>query len=291
MSDGADGAPRIDLPAPGGLLAAHGLRAKRGWGQNFLRDRSVLRRIAECAAPQPGHLVVELGAGLGHLTAELVRRGSQVVAVERDRDLVPILERVFGDAPSVQVLAADAKRIDLHALARGAGRVVVAGNLPYNISTPILFHLLESHDVIARIVTMVQREVAERIVAVPGGKAYGVLAVRFGLHFEARRVFDVEARAFLPPPKVVSTVVELRARSHPLADPGDEVVYARVVKAAFGQRRKTIANALRAGRFLSQPALLDALEAAGIDPSARAETIPIEAFAALSRVLAHTTDP
>lgn len=287
---GGEGAPRIDLPAPGAVLAAHGLRAKRGWGQNFLRDRSVVRRIAECAAPEPGPLVVELGAGLGHLTAELARRGSQVVAVERDRDLVPILERVFADVPGVRVLAADAKRIDLLALAPDEGRLVVVGNLPYNISTPILFHLLESHDVIARIVTMVQREVAERIVAAPGSKAYGILAVRFGLHFEARRVFDVEPHAFLPPPKVVSTVVELRARPRPLADPGDEGLYARVVKAAFGQRRKTIANALRAGRFRSPPALRDALEAAGIDPGARAETIPIEAFAALSRTLVRASD-
>lgn len=266
------------------LLGRHQLKPKKDWGQNFLRDEVVLARIADAADVGEGDRVVELGAGLGHLTACLAETGAEIVAVERDRDLVPVLEETFASAPTVRIVAADAKTLDLGALRAGGPRLVVVGNLPYHLSSPILFHLLDARAEVEAIVVMVQKEVAERLAASPGSKAYGVLSVRFQLHFEVEAVFDVPPSAFVPPPKVTSTVVRLVAREAPLADPGDPEVFRRVVAAAFGQRRKTVQNALK-GLVPDAEARRAALVQAGIDPGARAETVPVEGFAALARAL------
>jgi len=272
---------------PRTILAAHGLKAKKTWGQNFLRDRTVLDRIVALTGAGPGDRVVEFGAGLGHLTARLLATGARVVAIERDRDLVPILERTFEGQEGLEIVAADAKTIDLSRFAPegGGGKVRVVGNLPYHISTPILFHLLEHHALVENLVVMVQREVARRLAASPGGKDYGILGVRFGLHFRVHQAFEVGATSFVPPPKVVSAVVRLEARAQPLAVVGDPELFRRIVKGAFGQRRKTLQNALRAARLAEPDRLAAALLAAGIDGGQRAERIPIEAFAALARGL------
>ncbi|MDF1562750.1 MAG: 16S rRNA (adenine(1518)-N(6)/adenine(1519)-N(6))-dimethyltransferase RsmA [Deltaproteobacteria bacterium] len=273
-----------EIPAPRTLLSAHGLAPKKAWGQNFLQDRQVLDRIVSLCHPREGMKVVELGAGLGHLTARLRGRGVEVVAVERDRDLVAILEKLFEGDAGTRIVAADAKTVRLEELCPGVERrdLQVVGNLPYNISTPILFHLLEQQERIGALVVMVQREVAERLGAEPGSKDYGILSIRFGLHFHVEQAFDVAPHAFLPQPKVVSSVVRLEARQRPLAEVGDEAAFARVVKGAFAQRRKTILNSLRSAKLLPPDALREALAEAGIEPGARAETVSIEGFAALT---------
>ncbi len=278
-------------PSPRALLERYDLRAKKTWGQNFLGDPEVLDDIAALAAPAAGEAVVELGAGLGHLSARLLRRGARVVAVERDRDMVRVLRRELGDR--LTLLEADAARLDWPGLAArygtpdahgGGPRLAVAGNLPYHLSSPIVFSLLDAAPSIRRAVFLLQREVAERLAARPGGKEYGLLSVLLQRHAEVEVARRVPAGAFWPPPKVESAV--LCARFRPPADAVlDEDRFRRLVKAGFGQRRKTLRNALDAGRVAPPERLAAALEAAGIDPGRRGETLSVAEWAALERAL------
>lgn len=270
---------------PRAILRRHGLRPKKSWGQNFLGEDRHLAAIARACELSPGDLVVEFGAGLGHLTRHLAATGAHVVAVERDRELVPILrEEVAG--LDVEVGEANAATFSLVDLARERGSsLVVVGNLPYHLSTEILFHVFDQREVVRRVVFLLQKEVTERIAAAPGGKEYGVLSVLLQMHAEVDVPHRVPARAFTPPPEVESAVIRFRMRERPLADPGDETLFRRLVKAAFSQRRKTLENALRAGRIAEPEELARAMEAAGIDPRQRAETLSVEEFARLSRFL------
>jgi 16S rRNA (adenine1518-N6/adenine1519-N6)-dimethyltransferase len=278
-------------PSPQALLDRHDLRAKKSWGQNFLGDRAVLDDIAELAAPEAGGTVVELGAGLGHLTVRLLARGARVVAVERDRDMARVLRAELGDR--LTLLEADAARLDWAALARehgapdgsgGAPRVAVAGNLPYHLSSPILFSLLDAAPSIRRAVFLLQREVAERLAAPAATRDYGLLSVLLQRHAEVRVARRVPPGAFWPPPKVESAVV--CAAFRPPAEPVvDEARFRRLVKAGFGQRRKTLRNALEAGKVAPPEALAAALLAAGIDPGRRGETLTVAEWAALERAL------
>jgi 16S rRNA (adenine1518-N6/adenine1519-N6)-dimethyltransferase len=261
---------------PSELLRRHGLRPKKEWGQNFLGDPRVLGELADLAGLRPGETVVELGAGLGHLTRALAATGARVVAVERDRDLAPILR---AELPGVEVVEADAKSFDLAAAARGE-RIVVCGNLPYHLSSPILFHLLDHRAVLRRAVLLLQREVAERIAASPGGRDYGLLSVLVQLGADARLALHVDRRAFTPPPEVESSALVLDFLPHPRAEVRDERRFRALVKAAFAQRRKTLWNALKA-----IPSAREALERAGIDPRRRGETLSVAEFAAVERCL------
>ncbi len=275
-------------PSPRELLLRHGLRAKKSWGQNFLADPAVLDGIARLAVERPGEVVVELGPGLGHLTERLLAHGARVVAVERDRDMARVLRAEFGDA--IRLAEADAARADLAALGReapggpAAGRVAVAGNIPYHLTSPILFSLLDQAAGISRAVLLVQEEVAERLAASPGSKDWGVPSVLL----QQRGPVEIERRvprgAFHPPPRVDSAVVrlDLHGREPACADPDR---FRLLVKAGFGQRRKTLRNALEAGRVASPEALRAALEAAGIDPSRRGETLSVEEWEAVDRAL------
>ncbi len=272
--------------SPRAILRRHGLRPKKAWGQNFLGDEHHLAAIAAAARLAPGETVVELGGGLGHLTRHLAATGAHVVAVERDRDLVPVLKReLFG--LDVVVREDNAATIDLAALAAQAdGPLVVVGNLPYHLSTEILFHVEEARAHVRRAVFLLQREVTERIAADPGGKDYGILSVLLQLHADVDVPHHVPAGAFTPPPEVESAVVRLEFRAAPVADPGDEATFRRVVKGAFAQRRKTLGNALKSARLAEPERLAAAFAAAGIDPGRRAETLSVPEFAALSRALA-----
>ena len=284
-------------PSPRALLERYDLRAKKTWGQNFLGDPGVLNDIAALAAPAAGETVVELGAGLGHLSARLLRRGARVVAVERDRDMVRVLRRELGDR--LMLLEADAARLDWPGLATRFGtsdapgaapRLAVAGNLPYHLSSPILFSLLDSAPSIRRAVFLLQREVAERLAAEPGGKEYGLLSVLLQRQAEVEVARRVPAGAFWPPPKVESAV--LCARFRPPADAVlDEARFRRLVKAGFAQRRQTLRNALEAGRVAPPERLAAALEAAGIDPARRGETLSVAEWAALERALGEPEGP
>ncbi len=273
-------------PSPRALLERHGLRAKKSWGQNFLGDEGILDGIARLAASRPGDLVVELGAGLGHLTVRLLARGARVVAVERDRDMAAVLRAELGGR--IALLEADAARLDYARLAaeHGAqdGRVAVVGNLPYHLTSPILFSLLDQADRVERAVLLVQREVAERLAAEPATRDFGILSVLLQREADVSVERIVPPGAFVPPPKVDSAVVCALFRP-----PADRIVdaarFRRLVKAGFGKRRKTLRNALEAAHVTDPAALGRAMLAAGVDPSRRGETLSVAEWAALERAL------
>jgi 16S rRNA (adenine1518-N6/adenine1519-N6)-dimethyltransferase len=281
--------PGERYPSPRALLERYGLRAKKSWGQNFLGDEGILDDIARLAAPREGDLVVELGAGLGHLTARLLARGARVVAVERDRDMAAVLRGELGGR--IVLLEADAARLDFGravasaAPAPGATRkIAVVGNLPYHLTSPIIFSLLDQVEHVSRAVFLVQREVAERLAARPGTAEWGILSVLLQREADVSIERIVPPGAFLPPPKVDSAV--LCAIFRPATDDvRDAARFRRLVKAGFAQRRKTLRNALDAARIAEPGALAAALAAAEIDPGRRGETLTVAEWAALDRAL------
>lgn len=265
---------------PAEILRRHGLKPKKDWGQNFLGDERVLGKLAALSGAGAGDTVVELGAGLGHFTRALAATGAKVVAVERDRELVPIL-RAQLEGLAVEVVEADAKSFDLRAVAAAAGKpVILCGNLPYHLSSPILFHLIEQRTAVRRAVLLLQREVAERIAAPPGGRDYGLLSVLLGLIADAEIGLHVGPHHFLPPPEVDSAALVLELLPSLRAPVRDEERFRAVVKAAFAQRRKTLSNALK-----PIPGAREALAKAGIDPQRRGETLTVAEFASIERAI------
>jgi 16S rRNA (adenine1518-N6/adenine1519-N6)-dimethyltransferase len=268
-------------------MTAHGIRPQHKLGQNFLTDARVLDGIVEASRIGPEDLVLEIGPGLGTLTQRLARAAGRVVAIELDQNLVGILKKTVVDyQPNVEVIHGDANRIDLHKLLGerlpAGKKAKVAANLPYYITTPLLMRLLEERLPLDHICVMVQREVADRMTAPPGGKDYGALSVAVQYYTEPSIAVQVGRGAFLPPPEVESAVVAMKVRSTPPVDaPHDE--FFRVVKAAFGQRRKALGNALAAGLGLDKANVQEALHLAGIDPIRRGETLSLEEFANLTR--------
>jgi 16S rRNA (adenine1518-N6/adenine1519-N6)-dimethyltransferase len=253
---------------------------RRALGQHFLRDAGVARAIVDLVAPAAADLVVEIGPGEGALTDELARRAGRLIALEVDRDLI---DRLRGRLPAVEIVEADARTWDYGALARPpGGRVLVVGNLPYSVGKPILQALVEARASIDRMALMLQREVAERVAAPPGSKTYGSLSVLTQLYCDVRIALRVPPGAFRPPPKVESAVLELRPLATPRLDVGNVARFHAVVRAAFAQRRKTLANALAAGLGVGAGAAREAARGAGIDPARRAETLDIREFAALA---------
>ena len=259
------------MHAPGADRHIH----KKRFGQHFLHDASILQRIVQAIAPRPGDRIVEIGPGDGALTLPLLRALGRLTVIELDRDLVPRLRAAAQGVGELEIVNADVLGVDFDALARGEALRVV-GNLPYNISSPILFHCIDHLDAIRDMHFMLQKEVVERMAAAPGSKVYGRLSVMLQLACRVEPLIEVPPGAFRPPPKVDSAVVRLlpRPRSERPSIDADRI--AQVVRAAFGQRRKTLANALRG--------LLDADEiaAAGVDPRARAEQLEPAAFVALA---------
>jgi len=267
------------------LLARHGFRFSKALGQNFLTAAWVPERIAEESGADAGVGVVEVGPGVGCLTKQLALRAEKVVAVELDRRLIPLLGESLAGLENVEVLNADALKLDLRALAEEklAGlRPTVCSNLPYNITTPLLTAFLEA-GVFERVTVMVQREVARRICAEPATADYGAFTVFANWHAEPEMLFDVSPGCFMPQPKVTSCVLRLTPRSAPPCPVESEELLFRTVRAAFAQRRKTLLNALSSGfPRLGRDAVSAAIESAGVDPQARGETLGIAEFAALS---------
>jgi len=255
-------------------------RARRRFSQNFLRDPGTIERIVAAIAPQPGDRIVEVGPGRGALTAPLLAQCGRLTAIEIDRDLARWLQHRFG-AEGLTLLCADALRVDWEALAReSGGRLRIVGNLPYHISTPLLFAWLPIASAVADQHLMLQKEVVDRIVAHPGGRDYGRLSVMLQFRYRVERLFNVAAGAFVPAPKVQSSVIRLVPRAPEELAVADSSAFSRVVTAAFGQRRKTLRNALA-------PVMGEvAVRRAGVDPGARAETLDIAAFARLAAELA-----
>ena len=253
---------------------------RRALGQHFLRDAGIARAIVDLVAPTPADVVVEIGPGEGALTGELARRAGRVIALEVDTVLVDRLRRRW---PAVEVLAADARTWDYGTLERPpAGRALVVGNLPYSVGKPILLALVTARTAIDEMALMLQREVAERLAAPPGSKTYGSLSVLTQLYADVRLALRVPPGAFAPPPKVDSAVVHLRVLDRPRVPLADERRFHEVVRAAFGQRRKMLANSLAAGLGLSLGAVRAAATSAGVDPARRAETLTIQEFAGVA---------
>jgi 16S rRNA (adenine1518-N6/adenine1519-N6)-dimethyltransferase len=252
------------------------IRARKRFGQHFLHDPGVLRRIVDAIDPVPGERIVEIGPGRGALTLPLLERCGRVEAIEIDRDLATLLVAHAGGRGELLLHRADVLAVDFRALHGGGAKLRVCGNLPYNISTPVLFHLLDARDVIADMHFMLQKEVVDRMVAPPGGKSYGRLTVMLAAACGAEALFRVGRGAFQPPPAVDSTVVRLVPHTgdpFPLPDPAR---FARLVATAFSMRRKTLRNSLRglvdAGQFA----------AAGIEAGRRPETLAPAEFARLA---------
>lgn len=268
------------LPPLREVIAQHELAARKSLGQNFLLDLNLTRKIARSAMPWTDATVVEIGPGPGGLTRALLLEGApRVVAVERDDRCITALQDVIAAADGrLAVHAGDALETDFATLAAAPWQVVA--NLPYNIATPLLLGWLAQAQNFTRITVLVQKEVAERLAAKPGGKTYGRLAVAAQWRAEVRMLFDIGPQAFVPAPKVTSTIVELTPRAKPLAE-AEPAKLERVTAAAFNQRRKMLRAALRS----LWPDADAKLEQAGIDPTRRAETLSIEEFCALARLM------
>jgi 16S rRNA (adenine1518-N6/adenine1519-N6)-dimethyltransferase len=277
-----------DLPPLREVIARHGLAARKSLGQNFLLDLNLTARIARAAAPLDSHAIIEIGPGPGGLTRALLALGAaHVIAVERDERALPALNEIVAHYPGrLTVVHDDALAFDPRPLL-GHRRAKIVANLPYNIATPLLINWLGAepwppwYDAM---VLMFQREVAERIVAAETEPAYGRLAVLANWRTETKLLFDIGPRAFVPPPKVTSSVVRLIPRAAPLSC--ERRALERVAQAAFGQRRKMLRQSLKPLGI--DPARLAA--AAGIDPTRRAETVPIAGFVAMARELANSRE-
>ncbi len=250
-------------------------RPRKRFGQHFLHERGVIERILRALNPQPGEVMVEIGPGRGALTRGLVGRVGELHVVEFDRDLVDWLRQAY-TPDQLTVHSADALSFDFRALRHDQRRLRVIGNLPYNISTPLLFHLLDQMDTVQDMLFMLQKEVVDRMAAAPGGKEYGRLSVMIQWRARVEKLFDVPPGAFTPPPKVDSSVVRLVPHAAPPIEVADPARFEAVVRAAFAHRRKTLRNNLKG--------LVDeaGFARAGIDPVRRAETLTLEEFAHLS---------
>jgi 16S rRNA (adenine1518-N6/adenine1519-N6)-dimethyltransferase len=254
-------------------MSAH--RPRKRFGQHFLRDRGVIQHIVESIGPRASDTIVEIGPGEGVLTRELLPHVTPLHVVELDRDLVAHLRESFPPERLI-VHAADALDFDFRQLASPGKKLRVVGNLPYNISTPILFHLLEQIDVISDMLFMLQKEVVDRLAAAPDTSDYGRLSVMIQSRLYVEALFDVPPQAFHPPPKVDSAVVALTPPERPRVDVRDPALFAQTVQAAFAARRKTLRNNLK------DIVAAEQLQALGIDPNRRAETLTLEEFARIA---------
>ena len=269
------------------LLSRHGFSFAKKLGQNFLINPSVCPRMAEACGAAPDTGVLEIGPGIGVLTRELARRAGRVVAIELDDRLPPVLHETLAGQDNVTVVQGDCLKLDLAALIReqfGAMPVSVCANLPYYITSPIVMRLLESRLPVTNITVMVQKEAAERLCAAPGTRAAGAVTLAVNYYAEAEVLFSVSRGSFLPAPNVDSAVIRLHVRKQPPVDVRDERVLFSLIRAGFGQRRKTLQNALCSAGY-SKDEIAAALAAADIRQTARAEELTLAAFARLADAL------
>lgn len=254
-------------------------RHKKALGQHFLHERGVVERIIHCLALRPDERVVEIGPGAGALSFPLLQAHGELTVIEFDRDLIEPLRSAASARGRLHIVHADVLTVDLSALAAGRPFRLV-GNLPYNISSPILFHVLDHAEAVIDMHFMLQKEVVDRMAAAPGGKEYGRLSVMLQAYCEVTALFVVPPEAFRPPPKVDSAVVRMKPLPKDAIKIKDRIAFAALVKQAFAQRRKTLRNTLSGRATVAQ------MEAVGIDPGARAETLSVDQFIALANHLA-----
>ena len=264
----------------------YGFKLSKSLGQNFLTDKNIIDEIIESAQIGPEDLVMEIGPGIGVITMEAAEKVKKVIAVEIDKNLIPILKETLKDYDNVEIINKDILKTDVNGLIDGCKEkfagVKILGNLPYYITTPIIMKLLEDGVKADSITIMMQKEVADRIKALPETKAYGALSVAVQYYCTAEAVVNVPKEVFMPQPKVDSTVLRLCIRKEKPVILEDRDMFFRCVKAGFGQRRKTLLNSLMGIDNITKDIVRDALEKAGIDPSRRAETLNLEEFAKLS---------
>ncbi len=258
-------------------------KPRKRFGQNFLHDQQVIDRIISCIAPKADDLLVEIGPGQAALTRPLLASGAELHLIEIDRDLVARLQKQFADDSNITIHACDALKANLPEITGGRPFRLI-GNLPYNISTPLIFHILQWHEQVVDMHFMLQKEVVDRMAAAPGSRTYGRLSVMTQFRCNITPLFDVLPESFTPVPRVCSSIVRLQPVKEPPADPGSCRNLERVVAAAFSQRRKTLRNSLR--DHLSA----DQIQAAGVDPGQRAEQLSLSQFAALARSLPNHAD-
>jgi 16S rRNA (adenine1518-N6/adenine1519-N6)-dimethyltransferase len=303
-------------------LAEYGLIPRKRWGQHFLVDPNILKKVIRTAQVEKEDVVLEVGPGLGEMTLALARLAKHVIAVEIDPKLVEILKKKLADCPNVDVVKGDILTINFRkidtfdgakprflnrgkkrrsvstlSIPRASDRGVewvdflegqkmkVVANLPYQISTPLLFHFIELKEFFSTLTLMLQKEVAERMVAPPGGKDYGPLSIFVQLFLDASIRFFIKPSAFFPPPKVESAVVHMVWKERPMIETNDEEWFKKVVKACFGYRRKTLVNALKHSELTLPESIELKMEAIGIDPRRRPETLSIQEFVSLAEAL------
>ena len=274
------------MTSPRTILNAWSLFPKKQLGQNFLSDPSTAKMIASLAEITPEDVILEIGAGLGALTIPIAQAAKRVYAVEKDSQLTGLLktELLVNRLSNVELMEEDILKFDIKKLADNSGqRILVMGNLPYNISSQIIIKLIKSRAAVIKAVLMFQKELAMRITAQPGGKDYGRLAVMLGYCAKIKKLADVKAHQFFPKPKVDSQIIEIQFLETVKYPAKDEAFFFKVVKAAFGQRRKTLRNALAGSEMnIDTKTAQNMLDKAGIDPSLRAEALTISQFVTLS---------
>jgi len=269
------------------LLTEHGIRLKQKWGQNFLVDENILRKIVQTAEVGPHDHVLEIGPGIGTLTQKLAERAGRVTAFEVDSRLLPVLAKTLGPYPQVEILLQDALAADYNGFCASCGPVKLVANLPYNIATPLIYRWLKQHrSCFSLLVCMVQKEVAERLVALPGSKAYGTLSVVCRYASQVEIAFTVPHTVFFPRPEVASAVVKMVPYGQTVLAAGEEPLFYQTVEAVFAKRRKTALNALHAAFGLDKEKLLALAGRASLDLSRRGETFTVEEFVLLARLLA-----
>ena len=270
------------------LEKRYDFKTAKSLGQNFVTDPAVTEGIIEAAGAGPKDLVIEIGPGLGVITSKAAAGCGKLVAIEIDKKLLPILAETVGWQPNVKIINEDILQADLAKIVAEekilpdgstAENVRLIGNLPYYITTPILNKLMALPGLFTSLTIMVQKEVAEKMMAAPGAKNYGVISIHVQYFCEIEYIMDVPKEVFLPQPKVDSSVLTLHVRKQPAVQPRDEELFFELVKAGFSQRRKTLSNSLTGVRGADRDTVVRALEAAGIDPKRRAETLSLEEFA------------
>jgi 16S rRNA (adenine1518-N6/adenine1519-N6)-dimethyltransferase len=267
-------------------LAEYGLTPRKRWGQHFLVDRNILNKVIRTAELEKGDVVLEIGAGLGEMTLALARQVKKVIAVEIDRKLVKILKERTADLSNILVIEGDVLKISFEELYhRGNQQLKVVANLPFQISTPLLFRFIESKQLFSLLTLMLQREVAERIIAPPGGKDYGPLSIFAQSVSDLSIQFYVKPSAFFPPPKVESAVIHMVWKERPLVRLEEEAWFKKVVKGCFSYRRKRLINALKHAALPLPEDLEKRMEKIGIDSQRRPETLTIQEFVQLAEAL------
>jgi 16S rRNA (adenine1518-N6/adenine1519-N6)-dimethyltransferase len=280
------------MSTPLKILKKYGIQATKSLGQSFLIDNNITAKIVDSAGIEKSDTVVEIGAGPGMMTGRIADKAGKVVAIEIDSRIVEVLRQELGDVPNVHIVEGDVLDYDFSSVAKDeegapSRRIKVIGNIPYNISSQILFRLIEYRKVISSVTLMFQREVAERIMAPPGVREYGILSVVTLMYMLPSKVMTVPASCFYPRPRVESMVLTMDVRERPLCEACDYDIFRKVVRSAFAKRRKTLINSLKESAFIGDLDidLASILGDLGIDLKRRGETLSVEEFAGLSRAI------